>query len=208
MAQPSNGSDLNANQQQQQQWTPNQPQQQWMAMQYPAAAMVMMQQQMMMYPQHYMAYNHHPHYQQQLSPYQQQLKQLSQSHKQDEIRTIWVGDLHHWMDENYLHGCFAYTGQVGFSLLHLFLFIFCLFFFRSLFVIFVVLDRLFLLSIGFMIVFSDSRCQFAIWKLVVVITRIVIKIIFLYMLPFGGNVFDSVNLCVAIKLKFEALLTI
>ncbi|KAF3435372.1 hypothetical protein FNV43_RR22461 [Rhamnella rubrinervis] len=112
MAQPSNGSDLNANQQQQQQWTPSQPQQQWMAMQYPAAAMVMMQQQMMMYPQHYMAYNHHPHYQQQPPPYQQQLKQLSQSHKQDEIRTIWVGDLHHWMDENYLHGCFAHTGQV------------------------------------------------------------------------------------------------
>jgi RNA recognition motif-containing protein len=112
MAQPTNGTDLNANQQHQQQWTPNQPQQQWMAMQYPAAAMVMMQQQMMMYPQHYMAYNHHPHYQQQPPPYQQQLKQLSQSHKQDEIRTIWVGDLHHWMDENYLHGCFAYTGQV------------------------------------------------------------------------------------------------
>jgi len=30
----------------------------------------------------------------------------------DEIRTIWIGDLHHWMDENYLHNCFAHTGEV------------------------------------------------------------------------------------------------
>ncbi|PON35844.1 Splicing factor-like protein [Parasponia andersonii] len=113
------GSDLNRQQQQspQQQWAQQQhQQQQWMAMQYPAAAMVMMQQQMMMYPQHYMAaYNHgQPHYQQQQQQqhHYQQHKQLSQSHKQDEIRTIWVGDLHHWMDETYLHGCFAHTGQV------------------------------------------------------------------------------------------------
>ncbi|KAL5541129.1 hypothetical protein UlMin_043415 [Ulmus minor] len=120
MAQPAtNGGDLSTQQQQQQQqWMPqnqnphqnqHQQQQQWMAMQYPAAAMVMMQQQMMMYPQHFMAYNH-PHYQQP-PPFHQQ-KQLSQNHKQDEIRTIWVGDLHHWMDETYLHGCFAHTGQV------------------------------------------------------------------------------------------------
>ncbi|XP_062091901.1 polyadenylate-binding protein RBP47-like [Humulus lupulus] len=102
--------------QQQQQWAQQQQQQQqWMAMQYPAAAMVMMQQQMMMYPQHYMAaaaYNQQPHYQQQAPHPYHQNKQFSQSHKQDEIRTIWVGDLHHWMDETYLHGCFAHTGQV------------------------------------------------------------------------------------------------
>ncbi|GAB2218317.1 hypothetical protein Drorol1_Dr00001537 [Drosera rotundifolia] len=29
-----------------------------------------------------------------------------------ENRTIWVGDLQHWMDENYLHRCFAPTGEV------------------------------------------------------------------------------------------------
>ncbi|GMN37567.1 hypothetical protein TIFTF001_006929 [Ficus carica] len=100
-------------------------------MQYPATAMVMMQQQMMMYPQHYMAaaaaaYNHHPgqyhqappppppSYQQYHQKQQQQQLVAAQSlhHKQDEIRTIWSGDLFHWMDESYLHSCFAHTGQV------------------------------------------------------------------------------------------------
>jgi hypothetical protein len=32
---------------------------------------------------------------------------------QEENRTIWVGDLHYWMDENYLHSCFGYTGEVS-----------------------------------------------------------------------------------------------
>ncbi|KAI4366415.1 hypothetical protein MLD38_022296 [Melastoma candidum] len=27
--------------------------------------------------------------------------------------TIWVGDLHQWMDENYLHGCFASDGEIA-----------------------------------------------------------------------------------------------
>nr|ACF80669.1 unknown [Zea mays] len=31
---------------------------------------------------------------------------------QEENKTIWVGDLHFWMDENYLHNCFGYTGEV------------------------------------------------------------------------------------------------
>ncbi|KAK4258747.1 hypothetical protein QN277_005161 [Acacia crassicarpa] len=117
MAQPTNTADLNQHQHQQQ-WTTQQPQhyQQWMAMQYPATAMAMMQQQMMMYPQHYMPYVHHympPHQQQQQhkpQPYQQQ--QQKQGWSSEEIRTIWLGDLHHWMDENYLHNCFAHTGEV------------------------------------------------------------------------------------------------
>ncbi|KAM1242959.1 hypothetical protein ACFX2G_035264 [Malus domestica] len=140
MAQQSNGgADLGTQQQQlqqqqqqqqqhqQHQWMHQQQQQQWMAMQYPAAAMAMMQQQMMVYPQHYMPYAatpHHPHH----NPYQQQpqavayqqhqppKQQHSPSQKQgptEEVRTIWVGDLHHWMDETYLHGCFAHTGQVS-----------------------------------------------------------------------------------------------
>ncbi|KAK7319842.1 hypothetical protein RJT34_04570 [Clitoria ternatea] len=127
MAQPTTNGDLNQQQQQQQQqqqWAqPHQYQQQWMAMQYPATAMAMMQQQMMMYPQHYMPYVHH-HYQ----PQQQQQQQPPHHHhhnnnhhhggskqhvtSSDEIRTIWLGDLHHWMDENYLHSCFAHTGEV------------------------------------------------------------------------------------------------
>ncbi|XP_017638017.1 polyadenylate-binding protein RBP47B-like isoform X2 [Gossypium arboreum] len=98
-------------QQQHPQWVPNQ----WMgAMQYPAAAMVMMQQQMMMYPHHhYMAYNnHHYHYQQYQQQQQHQQKQ-QQGCNSDEVRTIWVGDLVHWMDETYLHGCFSHTGEVS-----------------------------------------------------------------------------------------------
>lgn len=126
------GGDLNRQQQQQPQQQWQQQQQQWMGgMQYPATAMVMMQQQMMMYPQHYMAaaaaaYNHHPgqyhqappppppSYQQYHQKQQQQQLVAAQSlhHKQDEIRTIWSGDLFHWMDESYLHSCFAHTGQV------------------------------------------------------------------------------------------------
>ncbi|KAK7362663.1 hypothetical protein VNO77_04782 [Canavalia gladiata] len=119
MAQPTTNGDLNQQTQQpqqQQQWAqPHQYQQQWMAMQYPATAMAMMQQQMMMYPQHYMPYVHH-HYQPQQPPppphhhhHNHHNKQASSS---DEIRTIWLGDLHHWMDENYLHNCFAHTGEV------------------------------------------------------------------------------------------------
>lgn len=31
-----------------------------------------------------------------------------------ENKTLWAGDLSSWMDENYLHGCFASTGEVVF----------------------------------------------------------------------------------------------
>ncbi|KAJ7946034.1 Polyadenylate-binding protein [Quillaja saponaria] len=110
MEQQNNGGDLNQHQHQQQ-WLQHQPhqQQQWMAMQYPAAAMAMMQQQMMMYPQHYMPYGH---------PYQPPNQQLKPHYQQqqgstDEIKTIWIGDLQHWMDENYLLSCFAQTGEVS-----------------------------------------------------------------------------------------------
>ncbi|XP_028777074.1 polyadenylate-binding protein RBP47B-like [Neltuma alba] len=118
MAQPtSDAADLNHQQQQQpQQWTqPHQYPQQWMSMQYPASAMAMMQHQMMMYPPHYIPYvhqyyqppYHHPHLKQ--PPPQQHHHQQGSN---DEIRTIWLGDLHHWMDENYLNSCFAHTGEV------------------------------------------------------------------------------------------------
>ncbi|KAJ3693613.1 hypothetical protein LUZ60_009093 [Juncus effusus] len=30
----------------------------------------------------------------------------------DEVRTLWIGDLQYWMDENYVHSCFAQTGEV------------------------------------------------------------------------------------------------
>lgn len=111
--QSTNGSDpQQANQQQQQQPPPPPPQpQQWMAMQYPAAAMVMQHQMMppQHYPQHFVAYHHQPHqYQHQ---HQQQHQQQQGSNADN--RTIWVGDLHNWMDENYLHSCFAATGELA-----------------------------------------------------------------------------------------------
>ncbi|XP_022986538.1 polyadenylate-binding protein RBP47-like [Cucurbita maxima] len=122
MAQPSNGADLNPQAPHpHQQWFQQQQQyqQQWMAMQYPAAAMAMMhQQQMMMYPpQHYMTYSHLP-YQQQPPPLQQQQQQQAQSQRPrrqgstDEVKTLWIGDLQPWMDETYLHNCFAHIGEV------------------------------------------------------------------------------------------------
>ncbi|XP_077213019.1 polyadenylate-binding protein RBP47-like [Tasmannia lanceolata] len=63
-------------------------QQQWMAMMMPQH-----------YPQQFMPFHHH----------QQQVMISSSS---DENKTIWIGDLHYWMDENYLHNCFAHTGEV------------------------------------------------------------------------------------------------
>jgi hypothetical protein len=30
----------------------------------------------------------------------------------DEVRTLWIGDLQYWMDDNYIYGCFAQTGEV------------------------------------------------------------------------------------------------
>ncbi|KAF8093663.1 hypothetical protein N665_0381s0023 [Sinapis alba] len=94
---------------QQQHW---QQQQQWMAaMQYPMA--MMQQQQMMMYPHQYAPYSQghyqHPpqfHY----APYHQQQQQQRGG---DDVKTLWVGDLLHWMDETYLHTCFSHTNEVS-----------------------------------------------------------------------------------------------
>nr|XP_028962738.1 polyadenylate-binding protein RBP47-like isoform X2 [Malus domestica] len=128
----SNGSDSSVQQQEQQQPSnnhnqrPQQPQQaqaqtpppqQWMAMQYPTTAMVMQHQMMPPQhyatppppPQHYMAY--HQYQQQQHIQHLQQQQQLGSG--SGENKTIWVGDLHHWMDENYLHTCFASTGEIA-----------------------------------------------------------------------------------------------
>ncbi|PSS31404.1 Polyadenylate-binding protein [Actinidia chinensis var. chinensis] len=81
-------------------------QQQWVAMQYPAGAAMVMQHQMMPpphYPPHYLPYHHHHYLPQQNQP---------QPGSNGENKTIWVGDLHNWMDEDYLNSCFASTGEV------------------------------------------------------------------------------------------------
>jgi RNA recognition motif-containing protein len=45
---------------------------------------------------------------------QQQTQQQYQQpqYSNDEIRTLWIGDLQYWVDENYLHTCFSQTGEV------------------------------------------------------------------------------------------------
>ncbi|KAK9056681.1 hypothetical protein SSX86_024043 [Deinandra increscens subsp. villosa] len=108
-------------QQQQQQWLAMQQyqQQQWLAMQqYPAAAaaasMGMHHPAAMMYqqpPPQYLPY----HYQQQ--QYQNQQQHQSGGNNQiqsssEDNKTIWVGDLQHWMDETYLQSCFSQIGEV------------------------------------------------------------------------------------------------
>lgn len=30
----------------------------------------------------------------------------------EEVRTLWIGDLQYWVDENYLNSCFAHSGEV------------------------------------------------------------------------------------------------
>ncbi|KAL2931454.1 Polyadenylate-binding protein RBP45 [Bienertia sinuspersici] len=43
--------------------------------------------------------------------YQQQPQQPPAS--ADEVRTLWIGDLQYWMDENYIRTCFAQTGELS-----------------------------------------------------------------------------------------------
>ncbi|XP_004501589.1 polyadenylate-binding protein RBP47C'-like [Cicer arietinum] len=109
--QSSNGSDLQPtdqqNQQRQQKTTPPPPPHQWVPMQYPAAAMVM--QHHMLPPQHYAPPS--PHHYIPYHHYQHQITHVHQRSSADN-KTIWVGDLHHWMDENYLHCCFASTAEI------------------------------------------------------------------------------------------------
>ncbi|KAG2328366.1 hypothetical protein Bca4012_037538 [Brassica carinata] len=94
---------------QQQQW---QQHQQWMA-----AMAMMQQQQMMMYPHQYPPYNQaaYQHPQFQYAPYHQhqQKNQQQQQRGGDDVKTLWIGDLLHWMDETYLHTCFSHTNEVS-----------------------------------------------------------------------------------------------
>uniref|UniRef100_A0A7N0ZQ91 RRM domain-containing protein n=1 Tax=Kalanchoe fedtschenkoi TaxID=63787 RepID=A0A7N0ZQ91_KALFE len=66
-------------------------------------------------PPHYMPYGAHqfqnPHVQAPTA--HQPQPQAGSNGSNGENKTIWVGDLHQWMDENYLHNCFAPTGEVS-----------------------------------------------------------------------------------------------
>nr|XP_029143555.1 polyadenylate-binding protein RBP47C-like isoform X2 [Arachis hypogaea]XP_029149343.1 polyadenylate-binding protein RBP47C-like isoform X2 [Arachis hypogaea] len=93
------------------------PTQQWMP--YPAAAMVM--QHHMLPPQHYAPPHyvpyHHPYHAPAPPPPPHVAHHNHQQHQHGsgggENKTVWVGDLHHWMDENYLHRCFASAGEIS-----------------------------------------------------------------------------------------------
>ncbi|CAI8606346.1 unnamed protein product [Vicia faba] len=119
--QPSNGSDSTTTQAEtnkpHRQPTPQavavpQP---WVPMQYPTA-MVMPHH--MMPPQHYapppyVPYHHHHQFQQQPLHVPHHHQNHHQQHGSNgENKTLWIGDLHNWMDENYLHRCFASTGEI------------------------------------------------------------------------------------------------
>ncbi|RWW88997.1 hypothetical protein BHE74_00002107 [Ensete ventricosum] len=89
-------------------------QQQWVpAMQYPPQpAMVMAPHQIVappipQYAQHLVPYHHPPV----LTPQHHGAGANSAAAGGEENKTIWVGDLHYWMDENYLHNCFGHTGE-------------------------------------------------------------------------------------------------
>ncbi|RVW99612.1 Polyadenylate-binding protein RBP45 [Vitis vinifera] len=48
-------------------------------------------------------------------PQQQQYVAAPQASNPEEIRSLWIGDLQPWMEENYLWGCFSQTGEVPFD---------------------------------------------------------------------------------------------
>ncbi|EYU25396.1 hypothetical protein ABFS82_03G046200 [Erythranthe guttata] len=97
--------------------------QQWVAMPYPPAAAAMVMQHGMIpaphYAPHYMPFHHpHPHPHHRHHYHHQPPPPPSPQHHQGgngngENRTIWVGDLHNWMDEQYLRTCFDSTGEVS-----------------------------------------------------------------------------------------------
>ncbi|KAI7736449.1 hypothetical protein M8C21_011844 [Ambrosia artemisiifolia] len=85
---------------------------QWVPMQYPATAMVMQPHMMAPSPGHYpMAPSYMPYHPHHL--HHPGAQQPQQGGGGGENRTIWVGDLHNWMDEDYLRNCFASTGEVA-----------------------------------------------------------------------------------------------
>uniref|UniRef100_A0A5B7AQQ6 RRM domain-containing protein n=1 Tax=Davidia involucrata TaxID=16924 RepID=A0A5B7AQQ6_DAVIN len=54
----------------------------------------------------------HQQQQPQALPQQPQYTAAAQPASADEIRTLWIGDLQYWMDEQYLINCFAHSGEV------------------------------------------------------------------------------------------------
>ncbi|KAJ4894005.1 Polyadenylate-binding protein RBP47B [Raphanus sativus] len=72
----------------------------------------------MMYPHQYVPYNHGgghypPHLQYPPYHHHHQKTQERGGSGGEDVKTLWVGDLLHWMDETYLHTCFSHTREVS-----------------------------------------------------------------------------------------------
>lgn len=108
------------------------PAQPWLPMQYPPPPLVMQHGVMPPphYAPHYMPYHHphpHLHHRPHHIPPPPSPRHHSGGGSNGENRTIWVGELHQWMNEDYLVNCFASTEEVYlFSSLSIFFFLFCL----------------------------------------------------------------------------------
>ncbi|KAK9268012.1 hypothetical protein L1049_010451 [Liquidambar formosana] len=100
-------------QQQNQQYQQQQQQQPWMMM--PPQQQMWNQQpppQQLQQHQHQQAPPQQPQQHQHQHQHQQHYQPAAQPASADEVRTLWIGDLQYWMDENYIYGCFAQTGEV------------------------------------------------------------------------------------------------
>ena len=93
--------------------TPPPPPSHWMGMRYPSP--MMMPHHMMYPPPPYSPYHHHNHMYHH-NHHHQSRGNKHQNASNAENKTIWIGDLLHWMDENYLNSCFAPAGEVSASL--------------------------------------------------------------------------------------------
>ncbi|KAF8409550.1 hypothetical protein HHK36_005628 [Tetracentron sinense] len=85
------------------------PQQQWMTMppQQPHQLPPIWNQQPPQIPQMQV-----PSQQPQPQAQQQMQYPPAQPTSADEVRTLWIGDLQYWMEESYINGCFAHSGEV------------------------------------------------------------------------------------------------
>ncbi|CAL9242329.1 unnamed protein product [Arabidopsis halleri] len=87
-------------------------QQQWKGMRYHPSPMVMPHHMMYAAPpyppyHHPHQFYHHPHH------HHQSRGNKYQNASNTENKTIWVGDLLHWMDENYLNSSFSSAGEIS-----------------------------------------------------------------------------------------------
>ncbi|KAL6952261.1 hypothetical protein U1Q18_046045 [Sarracenia purpurea var. burkii] len=88
-----------------------QQQQQWMMANQQQQPQQQQQQSFQYQPQPPMYYHQQPPPQAAVAAAQPQYA-AAQPTSGDEVRTLWIGDLQYWMDEQYIVNCFAHTGEV------------------------------------------------------------------------------------------------